>query len=592
MNGINNAQAQKPFWRKLSFAVAVGLLVLGGSLIPAVNQFIQSIDHHGAYFFNSAAGQSPVFDRIVLLVADDDGRERIILLAAVWFLFFLWRTPSRVAKNRLLGTFFFITLVLVIYILVDSLLDDVIERKSPSMEFLQPFNHIGKILGRSVDVTYRRTFPDLISVILFTAGFMLLRLGRPLGGWISVGLGATLPLLLCVAGLTWLSDIYLGALPIGFIVSAIAVETPIRHVHGTMIDLAAAGMDQGVRFARGLVPLWKHKRLYWQSQNVFHMEVATKRFIAKAVPTILEADTKNARPAPTVEIPLGGLRSLVRIVKLDGQSVIVRAYPVSRRAEALQHFAASTFLQKHHVRVPRILHFMDNPGRFGAIFLVEEFVQGRTKRSTEITDEDIEAVTDQLARLHNVTAEVWGPIDLPRSEDYGNVLFRRVEKQLNRALKGRVVVGQLSHTAAIRRWFEAWKDDLNRITRFSLVHDKLHRENCIFEDDGGFCLIDTTTLLWEVGASDLVVVHHSLCGGDEALIEKLNNLYFRKLEPEVAEQCRFFLPLFEGLFFLSQVQKNIKRMQRSHRTPPADAVDKATYWWRRLTLLVEQHPKD
>lgn len=587
----SDALESKPLWRRVRFAVITCLVLLALALIPDVMDLLRHIDEHGAYAFNSIAGRSPVFDRFVLLIADEDGRERIITLAAVWFLVAVWIAPTRVDKSRLLGTFLYIALVLGLYFLVDSLLDDVIERKSPSMEFLRPFNNIGKILDNKVDITDRRTFPNMIAMILFTIGFMLLRLRRRLGGAIALLLGATAPLLLCVAGLTWITDIYLGALPLAFLVSAVAVETPFKSAHGTLVDLSAAGLDEGLRLSRAIVPMWKHRRLYWLSQNVFHVEVAIKRFVARELPRLL--DPQNTMPDQPVnlEVPLGGLRSVVRIATLGNNKAVVRAYPLNRRHEAQQHYNASSILKRHGVRAPSVLEYVDNPRRYGALFIVEEFIDGISKRAKELTDADLLSIASELARLHKVTAEVWGPLDAPRAEDFGNVVLRRVDKQLAKASRGPVIAGQQSHVGQVRAWFTSWRDELEHISEFCLVHGKLHRENCLFESDGRLCLIDTTTLEWGLAPNDLVLVHYSQCGGQAPLIEKLNQYYFDQMPPQQAEHCRKLLPLYEALFCLGQVQKSTKRLKRLHKQAPADAMSKGAHWWHHLLNIIVKNPR-
>lgn len=582
---------KNPAWRPVWVAVVVCLGVLALAAIPAVMQLLQFVDGQAAYAFNRVAGVSPVFDRFVLLIADEDGRERVVTLAAVWFLIAVWRAPTRIDKSRLLGTFFYVALVLVLYFLVDSLLDDVIERKSPSMEFLQPFNNIGKILDNKVDVTNRRTFPNQEAIILFTLGFMLLRLGRRRGAIWALACGMTVPLLLCVAGLSWVTDIYLGALPISFLVSAIAVETPFKSVHGSMVELAAAGIDEAVRMSRGLVPMWRHRRLYWLSQNVFHMEVAVKRFATRELPRVLDPHKEFADEIPQVEVPLGGLRSVVRIATLGNRKAVVRAYPINRRFEAQQHYNASMILTKHGIRVPAILDYVDNPRRFGALFIVEEFVDGVSKRAEQLTDADIEAIAAEIARLHSVKAEMWGPLDSPRTEDLANVLLRRIDKQLSRVARGPVLTGQQAHVARVREWFASWRGELEAMQEFCLVHSKLHRENCLFEEDGRFCLLDTTTMEWGIGASDLVVVHYSQCGGREELIEKLDAAYFEKLNDREREHCQRMLPLLEATFFLGQVQKTTKRIARTHKQPVGDSLEKGVHWWHLLLSVVERNPR-
>lgn len=580
-----------PVWRKLWFAVTVGIIILLFSLTPFGEELIAAVDGRLAIWFNSLVGKSPVLDRLVLLVADDEGRQRIVALAAAWFLVAVLMAQGRVAKSRLLGTFFYITIVLVLYFLVDSLLDDVIERKSPSMGFLQPFNHIGRVMGFKVDVTDRRSFPSKEAMLLLTMGFMLLRLRRPGGAVVALSVGLVLPLFLCIAGLSWFSDTYVGALPIAFLVSAVAVETPFKAVHESMIDLAAAGLDQSSRKIASLVPIWRHRRLYWTSQNVFHVEVAVKRFVKREMPAILDPEQKYPHHSPQLEVPLGGLRSVVRIATLGDQKAIVRAYPLNRRIEADQHVRASTYLREQSVNVPEMYKVITNPSRYGAIFLVEEFIRGRSKTADELTDADIKEMATQLARLHNVTSTVWGPLDHPRSEGYANVLLRRIDRQISTVVRGPVLGDKPAYAASARAWFASWRAELEKITEFSLTHGKLHRENSLFTGEGRYYLLDTTTLEWEVAASDYVTVRHSQCDGKANIMDKLDAAYFAALHPSVAARCRELLPLYEALYCLSQAQKNTKRLRRAGKQPSQKMIQKGIVWWATLQEIILKTPR-
>jgi aminoglycoside phosphotransferase (APT) family kinase protein len=576
----------KPTGRTIWFALLICGILLGLSLVPAVSQYIQALDLRAAYWLNRGAGVSPVLDRIVLLIADEDGRERLVALVFLWFIAALWMARGRVEKSRMLGMLLFVAAVLGIFFLIDALLDDVVERKSPSYT-LQPFRSIGKILDFRVDLTDRRSFPSATGVILLTVGFLLARLGRMKGGLIGIALGLTVPLLQCIAGQNWVSDIYLGSLPVSILISAVAVETPFLRLLGIFVDLSAAGIDQMERFGRNLTPMWRHRTLYWVSQNVFHMEVAVKRFISREFAHVMDPDKRHRNEQISVEMPLGGLRSVVRVTTMGPIKAVVRAYPLNRRFEAEQHYRASNLLNRHGIRVPKIYHQTDSPKKFGALFLIEEFIDGRCKEPADLTHDDVTAAAIELARLHQVTSEVWGPVAAPRTEEYGTVLLRRIDRQLSQIERGAVLKGQQTNVAEVRAWFAKWRTELNEIRQFSLVHGKLHRENCIFESSGGFCLLDFTTLEWGIPSSDLVLVQHSQCGGNPETIGLFNDIYYGALRPEAREQGKRLEPLFNAIFSLGQVSKYTKRLGRSQKRQVGDAITKGTHWWHKLLEIVE-----
>ncbi len=578
---------KKPVWRTVWFAVLLCGVLLGLSLAPGTSDWIELNDQRAALWFNDLAGASPVFDRIVLLVADDDeGTEGLVALAAVWFLSTLWLAPTRVAKARLLGTFFFIVAVLVPYFMLDSILDDVIERKSPSMEFLKPFNDLGKLLDYNVDLTDKRSFPNIDAMIMFTIGFLLLRLGRRHGGIVALGLGATVPVLLCVAGLAWVSDIFLGSLPLSILVSAIALETPFARLFEGLVDASAAGIDEGERMLRNFYPIWRHRRLYWLSQKASHMEVAVKRFTRRDIPTILDKKGRYAAEVPSLTVPLGGLRSVIRIVSMGPLKAVIRAYPLNQRGDAEQHFRASTLLAQHEVRVPEIYHRTDSPKDYGALFIVEEFIEGCSKKPSQITPDEFVAAAKELARLHQLTSQTWGPVDQPRTEDFANVLLRRLERQVGQLVRGSISGVDQASVGLVRRWFQNWQQDLFAVTNFSLIHGKLHRDNCMFETGGGFCLLDVTTLEWGIPAVDLVQVHHSLCGDRPELIAQFDAAYYNETSETEAAKRLHFVALFEAMYCVGQISKHRKRMARGFKSGKGVGVAKSALWWRRLMDIV------
>jgi aminoglycoside phosphotransferase (APT) family kinase protein len=367
-----------------------------------------------------------------------------------------------------------------------------------------------------------------------------------------------------------------------------ALETPFRRLHGSLVDLSAAGFDQGERFGRSLLPIWRHRKQYWTSQNVLHMEVAVKRFVSRELPNILDKHKQYSDRTVSLEVPLSGLRSVVRIVALGPLKAVLRAYPLSARYDADQHYRASTLLHKHGVRVPAIYHRTESPKKYGAIFLVEEFIEGCSKEPDDLTVGDISTAAAELARLHQVKSEVWGPITAPRTEDYGTVVMRRVERHLTSMSRGTSSRNQQDLIPQLRSWFNGWRDSLAEIREFALIHGKLHRENCLFETSGRFCLLDITTLEWGIASEDLVTVHFSQCGDQPELIAKFDAAYYAALPSEDADRSRSFIPFFTALHCISQIIKYRKRLSRGQKQHPGDAIKKEIHWWNRLRTIVEE----
>ena len=89
-----------PLWRRPWVAVALCVTLLVLAIIPPVSHAIQHTDLWLEMRLNRAAGITPVFDQMLLFVADEDGRERLLGLVIIWFLFQLWRTEDRAVRAR------------------------------------------------------------------------------------------------------------------------------------------------------------------------------------------------------------------------------------------------------------------------------------------------------------------------------------------------------------------------------------------------------------------------------------------------------------------------------------------------------------
>jgi len=576
-----------PLWRRPWVAVALCVTLLVLAIIPPVSHAIQHTDLWLEMQLNRAAGITPVFDQMLLFVADEDGRERLLGLVIIWFLFQLWRTEDRAVRARKLGTLMFIIVTMVAFFVIEDFMDDVVERRSPSY-VIHPFRNIKQIHHWDVDIKDKRSFPSSEAMVLFMVGFTLLRLGQKKGGGVAMVAGLTLPLGKCITGGTWPTDIYLGSLPLAMLTTAFTVDTQFARLHGFLTDLAAAALDQSEKFFRDIRLIARERRHWWLSQRVFHMEVAVKRFASRELPKIMGCEDVKTRDIQLF-VPLGGLKSIVRIATCGDWRAVLRAYPSSRQLEAEQHCSAARILEQHNIRAPRLLQFCGNNGKYGALFVIEEFVDGRAPDPENISHEDIEAIATELARLHSVKNRSWGPISLSRVEDFANVTLRRAEKQLSQACRCCAANNYASCSRDIEKWLRQWKTPLSELKEFSLVHGKLHRDNCVFElKSGRFCLLDNTTLEWGLPAVDLVQVCQSVFANNFSLTELFYGSYFSKINQDDVARVKRFVPLYSVLFEIAQIAKYAKREGRS--PAKSNAAQKAETHWKILMDYVQRNP--
>lgn len=557
-------------------------------MLPPVQRLILGLDFSVAYSLNGMIGKSPLFDHVLRFFADEDGRERLLIALGVALLCMVFLSPNRRIAARRLALFLFVGTVILVALLAEAHVDNIILRRSPSY-YLQPFISLNDIYGWDIQINDRRSFPSDEALALFIAAFMLLNLRERRGSLLAFGGGAALGLGRCIAGSTWASDVYLGALPMAWLLGTAATETRISGLYVFYLEKVHALWDEAARNVRRGIVMIKAGRPFWSTRNVYHMEVAVKRFVRLELPKLMQwpADVE-----PLVRMPLAGLRSVVRFVEADGQKVVLRAYPLSARLEAETHARAQELLAHNGIRAPRLLHVVDNPSRSGAIFLVEEMVEGITVAPENLTVQQVLAVGEELGKLHRVTATTWGRLDQPRSEEYYTVWLRRVQRALSTIRRSGMPECNSSSAVRLLRWFRRWQPYLVDGRDFSLIHGKLHTDNGLFLPDGTYCLIDFTTLEYGVAASDLVQVRRSICGGNPRLFDEFCTAYTRSLGPERSrENLRLLLP-FQATDLVNQVLKITKRLNRSRRRASLESLEKRRAAWKELMQLTQANRRE
>lgn len=550
-----------PVWRRPLTAVLLCTSILLLGFIPQVSSAVLALDQAAAIRLNSFVGQSPVLDYVIRFVADDEGHDRLFVAVLLAMAVILWQTRSFNHRIARFSTFLFLLLLMAATLAANDYLEDVIGRRSPSMT-MRDFLDVERLYKWDLDLTDKHTFPSDEALLFYLPGFILLRMGKTLSGVLLLLAGTILPLGICIFGISWLSDIYLGSAPIAFLLSAVAVETPVFNLRRWIEERTGSAVDQ----AGMLLPRWKpllaYGRRVYTSQNVFHMEAAIKRYASEELPKLLEMQQTDEALPIRIEVPLGGLQSIVRIVTIGARKVVLRAYPLTQRQAAERHRSAAELLSSYGIRVPVLYTFTDERSKYFAWFLLEEYVEGTCPRARDLTDQQIQVAASELARLHMVLSSRWGAVDATRSENYSDVLLRRAQKRLSASHAFGRDSDYQENQQKILQWFRAWRPFLDQQEEYHLIHGKLHRENALFTNDGAYCLLDYTTLEWGMPAEDVVTVHTSLCEGDPDVIARFDNAYFSRLPAAVAERQMKLIPFFEAYMVLSHLSKFTKRMNR------------------------------
>jgi hypothetical protein len=573
----------KPTWRRLSFAIVLCGAILLLAAIPGVNAPILQLDRTAAFTLNGVIGKSAVLDHLILALADRKADERALAVILIGFAIFVAMAPTRRKRAERFSLFLFLFVATSLTLVAQEQIDDVVRRRSPSYD-LRPFHNIELLYHDKVKIRQGESFPSEHGVGYFLIGFVLLRLGS-MGGLFFLGAGAILPLAGCAVGSEWLSDTYLGALPLGFLCSALLVDTRVFYVKtyfGRQLLLALDKVAIGIRSKKHLLD----GSFRWSTQNVYRVEAATKRYIMDNLDSL---SGKSSVEQIRVEMPLAGVRSIVRFITLDDVRFVLRVYPVVRRIEAELHKDASDMLAAHGINAPRIIEYSDEPSRYGVVLIAEEFIIGSSLRAEEMTRDHIVSLARQLAKLHSVHNAKWGPLRSPREGKHFIALRKRIHRYMKLAAEKNFGL-QEKREIEILAWFDAWAPQFDSLPYFSLTHNKLHHENCIFAEGDEYYFLDFTTLEWAVPAKDIVKVYHLLLQDDQQKIQTFNSHYFENISADDRAIFRKFHPFYEALFHLTSAATQAKRSTRGAISPETHIHEKLQFAISRLLQVAGEQP--
>lgn len=569
------------FLLSLHGAIILTAFLLGVMLLPQTYAVVRRVDTAAALQLNALIGQSPVFDRLLTLTADEDGRERLFFFVVVYCVVYAWRAPNRRERARRISSVLFIICIIGAAMMLEDFLDETYARKSPSM-VLRPFKNVKNLYRWDISIHDQHSFPSGEGMVLLLTGFLLMRM-RARWALAAVLAGCILPLGGCMVGHSWLSDVYLGALPLAFLFSALATETGIRRLQVVLYRLTLTSIDQAQAYWRKYRYLASATWLR-SSSNVHRVESAIKQYLLIGLPSALGFPEETPE---RVETPLGGRRTLVRVVTFRGHKLLVRAYPAGSHNEAQIHYHAAALLSERGVRVAHVLHFTETPFRNGMVFLIEEYVEGAHRCGSDLTPADIHQFAMQVARLHSIKCDSWGPPLAHRTEEYAEVLLRRVNKRIDRLVQREVIADPLE-AVRIRRWFADRLAMMGGLKGFSLTHGQLHRENILFTPEGEAVLLDYSTLQYALPYVDLVYINHHMLAGDEALIQAFQLDYLQ--ESSQTAYARFVddMKLFTAIFYLSRINSRWKRERRrgTHQDERLETLRQSQYL-QKLRWLVD-----
>jgi len=302
--------------------------------------------------------------------------------------------------------------------------------------------------------------------------------------------------------------------------------------------------------------------VFWKrtKEMVYSIERGLKTYLTNHFFPLINYKEKDYE----VTIPLSGRKTIVRFINLpNGKSYVLRLYIKSDLDAVHRHRLAEFAFSRSNVNYPRIIDFVDDPTKFGAIILVEEHIKGDTINKINYSVELSEKIAIQLASLHNIRLDQYGTPDNLKDKNFFKSLVRRISHRMW-GIKRSSIIRETRLISHILKWLKLWDEKFKIITIYNLTHDKLNESNIILTDEGKIHLIDFATLQYAYLSKDLIKMHHSFCKNDESKISTFNKTYFAYLS-EKEEEKRFnsLKPFYHTWHHISFCAAYCKRFEKS-----------------------------
>ncbi len=198
------------------------------SQLHQVRSTIIRFDVASAQWLNHFLGYSPVFDLSLAVINSKTGDKLVVVLISLLLLNHIWRTPDRRELYRRLAFWTWVVLLFAVVYNCQQSIEELVRRESPS-KVLADWQNLKEMYGVTVKVSNRNSFPSGHAAAYFFFAFMALR-QYPAMGYLFLTLALTLPATRIMTGAHWLTDIYLGSVPLALLGSAIAYETRVYRI--------------------------------------------------------------------------------------------------------------------------------------------------------------------------------------------------------------------------------------------------------------------------------------------------------------------------------------------------------------------------
>lgn len=327
--------------------------------------------------------------------------------------------------------------------------------------------------------------------------------------------------------------------------------------------------------------------------NPYKFEAIVKKYIKDIISTKYNLDPNLCK----IVKPIAGVKSIVRLIEIpDSEGIVVKAYFGSKRKEGQVYKEAIKLLEEIDVNAPRLINYAEKYSSYGMDLLTEEFIPGSNFLKNEITEDLIEPLAEEMAKMHKKKSSRWGIIaDTKSAGSFYSNWYKRMKNRLNGVKEAYwqnvSSTPDTEYLSVIKRFFKRWKSVFEYETSFDLIHDKINPGNIMVGEDGKIYILDLQTLQFGNKAKDLIPLYHEILKSNKNYIEKFNKRYYEIMGERERESYNRMRDFFHAYYHLAEcainAKRSIKRYENSSMGDKEIANQKALDHWDKLMKIIE-----
>ena len=241
--------------------------------------------------------------------------------------------------------------------------------------------------------------------------------------------------------------------------------------------------------------------------------------------TLLDRLGFSGRPFVLTETGLG-IHNHVFYLDIDGSPPLV-VKGIEKRQRLRTIVRCSEHLAEKGISVPGILYAEEDRrlfGRLGLNIICEERILGSTLQEKPPDEETIGRVARFFSGMHNVRRPAWGRVEQQMSRGLYPYLLGKVREKIRQweALDAELDPGT---GPELLGWMRTWRERIESLACFSLVHGDPNPGNVIAGTDGRLYVLDTGHVRYLPRAIDYYSLKVHLCRDSRSLAAVFDTAY-------------------------------------------------------------------